>query len=99
MKASQEEINTLAAQLLELEGIRKQAEARVRDMREQLLIAMKLAELKVVVTDKGCVMLKRATTAQRLDNRLLKLHKPDWYKAYCKEVQIPESLSVILVND
>ncbi len=93
-----EEINTLAAQLLELEGIRKEAEARVRDMREQLLIAMKGAGIKVLAGRQGCVMLKKAGTAQRLDSRSLQLHKPDWYRAFCKEVQIPESLQVTLVN-
>ncbi len=88
----------LCTELLALEKERRAHEAQVREKREQLLVAMNGAGIKVLSQEKGCVMLKRATTAQRIDTRSLQLHKPDWYRAFCKTVSVPESLQIILIE-
>ncbi len=93
-----EELTALCTSLLELEGIRRQTEARVRELREQLLVAMRTANIMTMGTDLGYITRCPAYVQHRIDTKSLQMHKPDWYGIFCKTVAVPESLQVLLIK-
>ncbi len=95
---SNTELEEKARELILQVNTRRHMDKQIAELRAQVLMAMKTSDTRVVANELGCVMIKPAYAQQRIDTESLRLHKPDWYRAFCKTVMAGESLQIIPVD-